>query len=145
MNDAPDPLEIELSALRPCEVSPRLRRRVAERLVDASPRRFPPVWRLALAGGLAAACLAAAIILWRQSGRDVRPEPIVVRDVLPLAEEKVEPTLLDYQCALARSPEELEALIDREAHSAAEANPEQMRIHSFNWSNAELHELLGDD
>ena len=69
MSEAPDPLEAELSALRPREVSPGLRRRVAERLADP-PHARRRIWRIALAAGLAAACLAA--VLFRRGGGPAR-------------------------------------------------------------------------
>src|SRR5947207_3207710 len=110
MNETPDPLEAELSALRPHEVSPGLRRRVAECLAvgqafqpdsqagkpDLRRRRL----RLALASGLAAASLAA-LLLWWGSRRgepeppDVRPQPLP-----PAVVEDSGPTLLKYQRAL---------------------------------------------
>ena len=76
MNDGNDPhephgpLEAELATLRPRELSPELRRRIGAEL--ASCQSNPPRWRLlALAGGLAAACLTAALLLWRAG--DERP------------------------------------------------------------------------
>src|SRR5208282_4422729 len=64
MNEAPDPLEAALSALRPHAVSPGLRRRIAERLADSSPQKRRPRRRIALAGGLASACLGAVLFRW---------------------------------------------------------------------------------
>jgi hypothetical protein len=94
MNETPDPLEAELSGLRPREVSRGLRRRIGQHLADTpSPgafremgtgasttrSRFPFSGRrrwLALAGGLAAACLAT-ILFWWGSGRHVDTDPFV--------------------------------------------------------------------
>jgi hypothetical protein len=94
MNETPGPLQAELSGLRPQEVSPGLRRRIALRLADAPSRgtnrkmetaasttrsRLPLLGRvgwLALASGLAAACLAA-ILFWWGSDRHVAPGPII--------------------------------------------------------------------
>jgi hypothetical protein len=151
MSEAPDPLEAELSALRPQPVSPGLRRRVARRLGDDPRGLTPPArhrrrWWFALAAGLAAACLAA-VLLWWGSGRRTEPEPIVVqpRPRPPSRVEGAEPTLLAYQRALARSPEDLDALLDKQAVAAPEPNPELVRIRAFTRSDAALHALLGEE
>jgi hypothetical protein len=145
MNEAPDPLEAELSALRPQEVSPQLRQRVAESLADLQPAKLRRVWWLALVGGLAAACLAG-ILLWRESRR-VEPEPMVVQPppAPPPHVEDAEPTLLAYERALSRSPEELDALLNKPAMAGPEAHPEVARIGAFNRADATLHALIGDD
>jgi hypothetical protein len=151
MSEAPDPLEAELLALRPHEVSPRLRRRVAGRLADTdrgvkSPVRGRRLLRLALAGGLAAAVLVATLLWWR-IGRRVEPEPIVVRPAptQPVQVQEAQPTLLVYQRALTRSPEDLDALLDKQAAAAQQPSPELLRIGPFTRSDAKLHALLGDD
>jgi hypothetical protein len=146
MSETPDPLEAELAALRPHEVSPGLRRGVAERLADVPPPKLRWLWWLALAGGLAAACLAA-ILLWWGGGRRLQPEQ-VVRPTPPgpaVAVEDSGPTLLAYERALARSPEDLDALLDKDAGVAPEPNPELVRIGAFTRSDAALHALLGED
>jgi hypothetical protein len=146
MSEPPDPLEAELSALRPHEVSPELRRRVAECLADAPPalRRWP--WRLALAGALAAACLAAALLLWPDRPQ-VKPEPIVVqpRPAPPVEVEDPGPTLQAYQRALARSPEELDALLDKHALAVVQPNSDLVHGGGFTQSDTALHALLGED
>jgi hypothetical protein len=69
MNEAHDHLEAELAALRPQDASLELRRRIADHRAHSSPSSFR--WRLAfaLAGGLAAACLAAFILQWGSGWR----------------------------------------------------------------------------
>lgn len=143
MSEAPDPLEAELSALRPREVSPDLRRRVAERLAEAplSTRRW--WWRLALAGALAAAGLAAALF-WGIGGRHIEPEPVFPPAPAVKAED-YGPTVLAYERALARSPEELDALLNQHARPAAEPHPEPARLGAFTRSEVALHALLGED
>jgi hypothetical protein len=151
MTEAPDPLEAELSALRPHEVSPGLRRRVAERLGDPS-RIGRRTWRLALAGGLAAACLAAALFRWG-GDHDTGPEsmPVVVRPrPAPPVEVEAEvddsePTLVVYERALARSPEALNALLAKRASLAPDPRPELARIGAFTRSDADLRTLLGEN
>jgi hypothetical protein len=148
MTEAPDPLEAELSALRPREISPGLRRRVADRLADP-PHARRRIWRIALAAGLAAACLAA--VLYRPGGGHgpvPDPGPVVVRPrPAPPAEveEDSEPTLLAYERALARSPEELDDLLAKHAAVAPEPNPDVARISAFPRSDLALRTLLGDD
>jgi hypothetical protein len=146
MSEAPDPLEAELSALRPLDPSPELRRRVADRLAAAPPANPPRPWRIALASGLAAACLAAAL-LWWAGRRVVEPRPIAGPPA-PAPPEEVEdsgPTLLAYRRALARSPEELEARLNRDALTAPGPRPGPSRICAFTRSDSALRALLGDD
>jgi hypothetical protein len=146
MTEPPDPLEAELFTLRPREVSPELRRRIAERLAEPLPfPRYRRLWQLALVGGLAAACLAV-ILLLRSSGSVVPPSP-PDRPPTPaaVAVEDANPTVLAYQRALARSPEELDALLDKDAASAPEPNPELAHLGAFTRSDATLYALLGDD
>jgi hypothetical protein len=146
MNEAPDPLEALLSALRPHEVSSELRQRVAMRLGDSAPKKRRRPWRIALAGGLAAACLAAVLFQW-EGERAVETPPIAVlpRSAPPLTTVAPGFTILAYERALARSPEDLDALLTRDAAVALESNPELVRIRAFSQSNAELHALLGDE
>ena len=63
MTELPDPLETELSALRPREASSALRRHVAQRLTRSSLVGGRLQWQLVVISGLAAACLAA-IVFW---------------------------------------------------------------------------------
>ena len=143
MSEAPDPLEAELSALRPHEVSPGLRRGIAQRLAEAPRARRRWLGWLALAGGLAAACLAA-VLFWWGNGRRVASRPIVVRP-RPALVEDAEPTLLAYERALDRSLEELDALLDKHAGGTPQPAPELMRVGPLTRSDAELHALLGGD
>ena len=85
MSEIPDPLEAEWSAMRPCELSSGLRRRVAERLAEVPPVRVR-WWRFAIAGGLAAACLAV-ILFWWNVGQRVEPEPIPSPRTMEFAHE----------------------------------------------------------
>jgi hypothetical protein len=140
MTEPPDPLETELAALQPHDVSPGLRRRVAERLADA-PRSTG--WRLrwlVLASALAAACVTVVLVWWG-SRRPVKQEQVTFP--LRASPSVAEPTLLDYERALARSPEELDALLSQRAVGAQE--PEVVPACSFARSDAALHALLGDD
>jgi len=150
MNDLPDPLEAELMSLRPHEPSPGLRRGVAVRLTDAPPARLRRLWWLAVSGGLAAACLAVVLSWWwggprvdpRGQGPPIIP-PVAKRPYLEV--ENSAPTLLAYQRALARSPEELDALLDNDFTVVPEPTPEPEPIHVFTRSAETLRALLGDN
>lgn len=144
MSEPPDPLEAELSALRPRGVTPGLRRRVADRLADPPTyRRW--VWGVALAGVLAAAGGLVLVAPWRRD--PVVPGPPVVVPAPPAAVESEDaaPTLVAYQRALARSPEDLDALLERTAATGPNAEPDQMPVGTFPRSGATFDALLGDD
>ena len=98
------------------------------------------------AGGLAAVCLAAVLFQW-EGERAVETPPIAVlpQSAPPLTAVAPGFTILAYERALARSPEDLDALLTRDAAVALESNPELVRIRAFSQSNAELHALLGDE
>jgi hypothetical protein len=104
------------------------------------------LWWLALAGGVAAACLAV-VFLWWGGGRRDEPAPIAVRPppTPPALVEDAEPTLLEYHRALARSPQELDALLNKRALVAPESNPEIVPTCGFTRSDAALNALLGED
>jgi hypothetical protein len=81
MNEHPDPLELELSALRPNDVSTGLRQRVEQSLAEVRPSKLRRVRWIALAGGLAAACLGLALLRWqggqhRNEGKKAVPNPV---------------------------------------------------------------------
>jgi hypothetical protein len=57
-------LELELRSMRPRAASAELRRRVINQLETSAPLQSQRSWSVALAGALAAACLAA-VALWR--------------------------------------------------------------------------------
>jgi hypothetical protein len=146
MSEAPDSLEAFLSALRPHEVSPRLRQRVAERLGDSPPQKRRRPWRIALAGGLAAACLAAVLFRWGGE-RGIQPKPIAVQPqpASPVMVVDSGFTLVAYERALARSPEDLDALLATDGALAPEPNPELVRVSAFPRSDASLRALFGED
>jgi hypothetical protein len=146
MIETRDPLEDELSALRPHAISAALRRRVAERLIDSPPEEHRrPRWP-ALAGGLAAACLAAVIFWWR-GDRSLEPKPIVVPSQISVSVDvdDSEPTLLVYHRALSRSPEVLDALLKKQGRSALAANRDPVPMRAFfTRPDTDQHTLPGE-
>jgi hypothetical protein len=146
MNEAHDRLEAELAAIRPHDASPELRRRIADHRARSRPPGSRWRWGLTLASGLAAAC-AAAILLRVGSSHRVEPEqPVVqVRPVPPVEVEDSGFTRLAYQRALARSPDDLDALLDKDAMAAQKPNPELLLIVASNRSGAGLRALLGEN
>ena len=115
-----DPLESELRSFRPADLSPGVYARVAGELSPARPRaRY---WVAAAAA--VAACLFAAVALWRMGRPAVDPAP---RQVASLATAPVaatshadednddRPSLASYHRALSASPAALDALLDRHA------------------------------
>jgi hypothetical protein len=94
-----------------------------------------------LAGALAVVVILITVMPGRKESPP--PGPPVVVPAAPAATESDDPapTVLAYQRALARSPEELTALFDKHAAVA----PDPMPVAAFTRSNATLDALLGDD
>ena len=146
MNEAHERFETELASLRPHDASQELRQRIADHRTKVLAPIIRWRWRLTFATGLAAACLAV-ILLWLGSERRIGPKEIVVQShpLVPNQAQALEPTLLEYQRALACSPEELDALFDKYALLTSEPHPELARIGPVTRSDASLHALLGED
>jgi hypothetical protein len=151
MSEEHDPFEAELAAFRPRELSPASQRRIAGRLADPSPRRSRWLWGLGLAGGMAAACLVAISRGWGPGGGqdlDTRPTIAVPTTAPPGVTEDVLPTHRAYQQALTRSPEDLNALLDRHAArgfgSGPGADPRLVRIRAFALPDPEVRAFSGD-
>jgi hypothetical protein len=120
MTPPPDPFEQKLQSFRPRPPSPTLRRRIAGQLAAAPVRR----WRAA-ATALVAACVALAVLLPRGRG----PDTVVVIPPPPPAAGP--PTVLAYHQALARSPEALDDLLDRQAVRAPQAGVPAQPVTAF--------------
>ncbi|HEY2147221.1 MAG TPA: hypothetical protein VGH32_04745 [Pirellulales bacterium] len=148
MNDDFDALESELSAFKPVEISPELRRRIAERLAEVERpssvggSRGGRRWLAAAAGGIVAVSLAALVFHFA----DNRPHPSVVvitQQTTPSASENSASSLLSYERALARSTDEFEALLDKDARSGARPNDGAAADSVFSWSNPKVHAFIG--
>ena len=140
MNEQFDPLEAELRALAPREPSAELKERIANRLAPLVAIRSARLWitkritvRLALAGGMIAAGLTIAILLRQGSDRiaDAEPLDLPYRPPVATAFDDALPTVWTYRRALGRSPQELDALLDRHATLNPPTSPELARIHAF--------------
>ncbi len=148
MSDDFNALESELSAFKPEEISPELRRGIAERLAEVE--RMSSIggsrggrrWLAALAGGIVAACLAALVFRFA----DNRPHPsvaVITQPTPPSASENSANSLLSYERALARSTDEFEALLDKDARSGAPPNDGAATDSVFSWSNPKVHAFIG--
>jgi hypothetical protein len=139
-----DPLEDELAALSPRAVSPELRRGVGERLFEVGSDGRPNFRRLrsglVVLLLLAAAGVIAVVAPWKKDPPP--PVPPVVEPTPPVEVESpdVPPSVLAYQRALARSPDDLSALLDKHA-----TTPGPPPVAAFTRSNATLDALIGDD
>ena len=144
MNETPDPLEAELRAFQPPEVSAELRRRIARRLAGSTAKKDRRLWRIALVGGLVAACLGGLFLAW--GGRSAGNRPAVVGPLIapPGRTEDALPSLRAYRQALARSPEDLDALLDRHAARASGPDPQLVRIRAFNRPDLEVRAFSGE-
>ena len=120
MNDPYDPLEAELSALKPHAPSSALKQRIARDLEASqlAPVRSRPTrawWIGAFTGGLIAASLAAGLLLRSTSlGKPESDSPLPPLQ-LPVAAafDDALPTVWTYRRALAGPPQVLEALFDK--------------------------------
>ena len=144
MTDPPDPLDVELSALRPRAVSPGLRCRVADRMAAPPPRRW---WIRGLALALAVVAAAGGLLLvapWRPGPPPPEPSAVVPVPPATLEPEDATPTLAACRRALGRSPEDLDALLDRAVASKPNDESAPMRVGTFPRSAATLDALSGD-
>jgi hypothetical protein len=138
MNETNDPLEEELAAFHPRGLSPEFRRRIAGHLADHAPWTSRWLWGIALAGGLAAACLVG-FLFGQGGGKDVDSRRAAVAPP-PVAPEQVDdalPTLRAYRHIVSRSPEELDAVLDKQAARAPRPDPRLGHISAFTRSDLE--------
>ena len=116
MSEERDALELELEAMRPCQLPQSVRGRIAEALArDARPNRNTAAWWW---GGLvaAAACLAIAGFAWHLRSSPVTgPGPRAPEPVYLAKAPFPDATLGSYKLAFARSNDRFDALLDKEA------------------------------
>lgn len=144
MNEPFDPLEAELAELRPREISPELKRRLAESLAETPAIRQPWPWSATLAGALAAACLAAVLLGWN-SDRRFEPRQNNSQPLAPVAVNgDAKPTVQVYRRALAGSSQSLNALLDKHAARTLPPDSRQMQIRAFTRSD-ERYASLGEE
>jgi hypothetical protein len=145
MNETPDPLETELRAFHPPEISAELRQRIAWQLARSSARRKPQRRAIVLSGGLAAACLAG-LILWWERGHGTSGPPVIAgpRNTPAIHPDDALPSLRVYRQALARSPEDLDALLDKHAARGFGPNPQLVRIRAFTRPDPEGKPTSGE-
>ena len=146
MTEEPDPLEVELSALRPRSISTDLRRRIEAQMVPPALRRPRTVWKWRIASCLVAACLATVLLRWNQPDGVVAPPGSVGPAVtIAAAPDDSEPTLLAYQRAVSRSSEDLHILLNRHPRMTSVSNPALVRVSDFTRFDTTLDLLLGEN
>ncbi len=150
MNEPNEDLEVELADLRPHGATPELRQRIANHQARSGSPSSRWRWGLAVASSLAAAS-AVVVLLRVGGGRDAGPKPNVA---LTKPEHKPPPsvvvedassTFLMYRHALARSPENLDALLAQDALVAQNSDLELAQISAFTRFDAALQSLVGED
>lgn len=149
MTEPFDPLEAELRALQPRGVSADMRHKIADRLAASS--SFPSVRsrRTLLAIGAIAAGVLAAVLVLRSDPTPEAHQADVPPDnrtspTFALATDDALPTLQVYSRALAGSPEQLNALLDRHAGLGAQPHSGHQRLFAFARSGDGIHPLAGD-
>jgi hypothetical protein len=127
-----DLLESELRAMRPRKASAELRRRIVDQLDNHEPIVSYRSWGIALAGGLAAACLAAISLWWSDDSREKTNDNVPSSfAVSPPVHLDLGPTVLAYRHALVRSPDHFSELLDEHAAVTLPHNPARNGIRAF--------------
>jgi hypothetical protein len=145
-----DVLETELAAMRPRQPSDELKTRIAERLASSPPRSTQPPSRrvqrrVAMIGGLMAACLAA-IVIWREliPGTEHVP-PQAAQDLLVArALDLGSPSVWSYRKALTYSSDSLAELLDQHSIKEPGSNGEHVSVHAFARFDSNINDLLGE-
>jgi hypothetical protein len=142
VTDDLEALAAELRSFRPRAPSPALRRRIAARLAGPPALGWTQMRRYAaLAASLAAAGLVFAILLDRVGRRHRDP---VRNPPLRVAAGDPTPTVRAYRQALAKSPADLDALLDEQARHSAAAGAHARPVRAFMTRDLELLTWIGD-
>jgi len=120
-SNRPDDLEQELAQFRPAPVPARLRDRIALQAAAAVRPRFrlPPAWA---ALGALAASLAIVALIWRLETHR-RSHPVAAHNDVQIARAPKAPlpTVAEFHQVIARSPEAIDAFLDRQNQSRSRA------------------------
>jgi hypothetical protein len=114
----PDPLEAELSAIQPVDLSPAVRQRIGHALAQPAPSRMRFVWPRRAALLIAAACIALIAWLALPHAKEGSRQKQIVQQVHDMHRDSFttdSATLADYRRALAESPARLDSLLDAQA------------------------------
>jgi hypothetical protein len=145
-----DALESELAAMQPRQPSDGLKTQIADRLASSPPKSIQPASRraqrrVALFGGLAAACLAA-IVIWREISPAVElAPPQVSHDFLvATAFDADSPSVWSYRKALSQSSESLGELLDQHSDKTHNSNAGHVHVYAFARLESNINDLLGE-
>lgn len=122
MDDRMDEFEERLRSLRPVAPTPDLERRISAGLDGESAAAKPRIGIWVVAAGLMAATLVLCVALARLGGPAAAPRPPQPAKMLALIPRRDftaddPPTRAVYGAAMMRSPETLDALMDKHARS----------------------------
>lgn len=145
-----DALETELAAMRPRQPSGELKTRIAEQLTSSPPRSNQTAphgvqRRVAIIGGLAAACLAA-IVIWRELIPAMENGPTQASHDLLVAKDfdSESPSVWSYRKALTYSSESLAELLDQHSDQEPGSNTEYGPVHAFARLDSNVNDLFGE-
>jgi hypothetical protein len=145
-----DSLERELAAMRPRQHSAELNSRIAASLEPAMTRpmrstRQSAGRRVAMIGGLVAACLAAvAIWLANRSQVDTHSQDGRPESLLATAFDPTFPSVWTYRHAVIHSPDSLDALLERHAKVTRESRRDSMPLHAFARLDSKTNDNSGE-
>ena len=149
MTEPFDPLEAELRTVQPRGLSAEMRDRIAARLSESSRFRWGRRRRVLLAVGAIAAGVLAAVLVLRsdptpKAQQADTPAESRTAPAVAMAADDALPTLQVYSRALAGSPEELNALLNRHAGLGTQSHTGHQRVLAFARSGDGIHPLAGD-
>lgn len=145
MSSDDEPLLKELAALRPRPPSASLQAAI-ENSIDCT-GRMPSRRRLAIAFvGSVAASLAAVFLIRDKVDSGNRDRPAVIRTQRIVARQFDDetPTLQAYTRALSRSPEALDALLDRHSVQSSVSNQRPVAVLAFMRPGTDLKTWIGE-